>query len=70
MRLNTLIAALRAYNLLDLLRFARDVQTLIRVQFLYAAIDSGLLAALKTPATRTTWPRSLMPDARNCSKRS
>jgi SAM-dependent methyltransferase len=52
MRLNTLIAAIRAYNPLDLLRFARDVQTLIRILFLYAAIDSGLLTALKTPATK------------------
>jgi len=62
MKLKTLIAALRAYNLLDLLRFARDVQTLIRVQFLYAAIDSGLLAALKTPATKDDLVRKL--DAR------
>ena len=62
MKLKTLIAALRAYNLPDLLRFARDVQTLIRVQFLYAAIDSGLLAALKTPATKDDLVRKL--DAR------
>jgi SAM-dependent methyltransferase len=59
MRLNTLIAALRAYSLPDLLRFARDLQTLVRVQFLYAAIDSGLLAALKTPATKDDLIRKL-----------
>ena len=52
MKLKTLIATLRAQNPLDLLRFGRDVQTLIRMQFLYAAIDSGLLAALKTPSTK------------------
>ncbi len=62
MKLKTLIAALRAYSLLDLLRFAHDVQTLIRVQFLYAAIDSGLLAALKTPSTKDDLVRKL--DAR------
>jgi SAM-dependent methyltransferase len=62
MKLKTLIAALRAYNPLDLLRFGRDAQTLIRVQFLYAAIDSGLLAALKTPATRDDLVQKL--DAR------
>lgn len=62
MKLKTLVAALRAYDVLDALRFARDVRTLIRIQFLYAAIDSGLLAALKTPATRDELVRKL--DAR------
>jgi len=62
MKLKTLIAALRAYSLPDLLRFARDLQTLVRVQFLYAAIDSGLLAALKTPSTKDDLARKL--DAR------
>jgi len=52
MKLKTLIATLRAQNPLDLLRFGRDVQTLIRIQFLYAAIESGLLAALNTPSTK------------------
>jgi SAM-dependent methyltransferase len=52
MKLKTLIAGLRAQNPLDLLRFARDVQTLIRMQFLYAGIECGLLAALKTPSTK------------------
>jgi SAM-dependent methyltransferase len=52
MKLKTLIAALRDYDALDVLRFARDAQTLIRIQFLYAAIDSGLLAALRTPSTK------------------
>lgn len=33
--------------------------TLIRIQFLYAAIDSGLLAALKMPATREELIRKL-----------
>jgi SAM-dependent methyltransferase len=59
MRLNTLIAGLRAYNPLDVLRFARDVQTLIRLQFVYAAIDSGLLAVLKTPSTKDELVRKL-----------
>ena len=59
MRLNTLIAALRAYDPLTVLRLARDVQTLIRIQFLYAAIDSGLLAALKTPATKNDLVKKL-----------
>src|SRR5512136_1486733 len=62
MNLKTLIAALRAYDPLTVLRLARDVQTLIRIQFLYAAIDSGLLAALKTPATKDDLVRKL--DAR------
>lgn len=52
MKLKTLIAGLRAYDPLVVLRVAHDVPTLIRIQFLYAAIDSGLLAALKTPATK------------------
>jgi len=63
MRLNTMIAALRAYNPLDLLRFGRDVQTLIRMQFLYAALESGLLAALKTPSTKDDLVQKL--DARH-----
>lgn len=62
MRLQTLVAALRGYDPLVLLRFSRDVQTLIRVQFLYAAIDSGLLAALKTPSTKDELVKKL--DAR------
>jgi SAM-dependent methyltransferase len=52
MNLKTLIAALRAYDPLTVLRLARDVQTVIRWQFLYAAIGSGLLAVLKTPSTK------------------
>jgi SAM-dependent methyltransferase len=52
MKLKTLIATLRAQNPLDILRFVRDVQPLVRMQFLYAAIDSGLLATLKTPSTK------------------
>ena len=62
MKLKTLIAGLRSYNALDVLRFARDVQTLIRIQFVYAAVDSGLLAALKTPATKDELVKKL--DAR------
>jgi len=52
MKLNTLIAELRVQNPLVLLQFVRDQQTLWRIDFLYAAIDSGLLAALKTPSTK------------------
>ncbi len=62
MRLKTLITALRAYDALDVMRVARDVQTIVRAQFLYAAIDSGLLAALRTPSTKDELARKL--DAR------
>ena len=44
------LAALRQPNLLARVRLLRDLQTALRVLFLYAAIDSGLLRAL--PATR------------------
>lgn len=62
MKLNTVVAAVRAYSLLDVLRLARDVQTVIRWQFLYAATGCGLLAALETPSTKDDLVRKL--DAR------
>ena len=42
MKLKTLLATLRARNPLDTLRFARDVQSLVRMAY-NAAIDSALL---------------------------
>ena len=59
MKLKTFITILRARNPLDTLRFVRDTQTLVRMQFLYAAMDSGLLAALKTPATQDELAKKL-----------
>ena len=52
MKLSALIAALRIQVPLVLLRFARDVQALTRIDFLYAAIDSGLLEEVRTPSTK------------------
>jgi 4-hydroxy-2,2'-bipyrrole-5-carbaldehyde O-methyltransferase len=37
---------------LSLIRFIRDWRTLVRMHFLHAAVDSGLLEALRTPASR------------------
>jgi hypothetical protein len=47
-----IITALRTPNLLSQIRFMRDWQSFLRVHFFYSALESGLLEALKTPASR------------------
>src|SRR3990172_10385874 len=52
MNLQSWIAAFRVPHLWAQVQLIGDVETFIRVQFLYAAFESGLLAALARPATR------------------
>jgi 2-polyprenyl-3-methyl-5-hydroxy-6-metoxy-1,4-benzoquinol methylase len=42
----------RVAALLNLIRVFRDWRTLVRMHFLHAAVDCGLLEALRTPASR------------------
>ena len=52
MNLRSWITAFRVPHLWAQVQLIRDVETFVRVQFLYAAFESGLLAALARPATR------------------
>src|SRR3990172_343254 len=52
MNLQSWITAFRVPHLWAQVQLIRDVETFIRVQFLYAAFESGLLKALARPATR------------------
>lgn len=52
MKLKNIITMLRTPNLLGQFLLMRDWQPFIRLHFLYSAIDSGLLDALRTPSSR------------------
>ncbi|MCP4006888.1 MAG: class I SAM-dependent methyltransferase [bacterium] len=52
MKLRNLLTTLRATNPLTLFRFTGDLQTLIRLHFLHAASEAGLLHALRDRPTR------------------
>ncbi|NJN65824.1 MAG: class I SAM-dependent methyltransferase [Chloroflexaceae bacterium] len=52
MKLSDIITFARTHNLLSLNRITSDMQVAIRMHFLYAAIESGLLEALRTPRSR------------------
>lgn len=52
MNIRDIITFARTHNLLNINRLTSDMHTMIRMHFLYAAIESGLLQALATPATR------------------
>ncbi len=47
-----MLTFLRTRNLWTLLQFQRDLHAFLRVNFLYAAFESGLLHALRMPASR------------------
>ena len=59
MNLRSIVTAFRIPHLRAQMQLIRDVETFVRVQFLYAAFESGLLKALAPPATRDDLIRSL-----------
>jgi 2-polyprenyl-3-methyl-5-hydroxy-6-metoxy-1,4-benzoquinol methylase len=52
MKLKYLITVLRTMKIPGLFPIMRDWQALVRMHFMYAALESGLLEALSTPASR------------------
>lgn len=52
MQLRNVLAFLRIMKIPGLFGIMKDWQSLVRTHFLYAAVDSGLLPALATPASR------------------
>ena len=59
MNLQTFLAALRVPRLWAQLQIRRDAATFFRLHFLYAALDAGLLAALRTPRSKAELIRLL-----------
>ena len=53
MKLKTLFSIFRSQNIFDLIRFMKDWRSLVRMHFLHAAIQSGLLDSLNTPSSKT-----------------
>ena len=52
MKLKTIFSILRSQNIFDLIRFMKDWRSLVRMHFLHAAVQSGLLDSLKAPCSR------------------
>jgi SAM-dependent methyltransferase len=52
MKLKTIFSILRSQNVFDLIRFMKDWRSLVRMHFLHAAIQSGLLDSLKSPCSK------------------
>lgn len=52
MNIRDITTLIGSHNLFSLNRIMGDLHALLRMQFLYAAVESGLLEALRTPATR------------------
>lgn len=52
MQLKYLLTVLRTMKIRGLFSIMRDWQALVRMHFIYAAHESGLLEALSTPASR------------------
>ena len=59
MRLKYLLALFRMPHLLHLLGIIRDWRSLIRMHFIYTALETGLLHALQTPRSRDELIREL-----------
>lgn len=52
MKLLRILKSVWSQNPIDLMRFMRDWQAWVRMHFLYAALESGLLAALRHPRSK------------------
>ena len=52
MKPKTIFSILRSQNIFDLIRFMKDWRSLVRMHFLHAAAQSGLLDCLKAPCSR------------------
>lgn len=52
MKIRNIVAVLRTKNPLDLIKILRYWNLAVRMQFVYAALDSGLLEALRTPCSK------------------
>jgi len=52
MKLKTIFSILRSQNIFDLIRFMKDWRSSVRMYFLHAAIQSGLLDSLKSPCSK------------------
>ena len=59
MKLKYLMTVLRTMKMPGLFSIMRDWQSLVRMHFIYAALESGLLEALLTPSTREELIRKL-----------
>ena len=53
------MTVLRTMKMPGLFPMMRDWQSLVRMHFIYAALESGLLEALLTPSTRESLIRKL-----------
>ncbi|MDE3088217.1 MAG: class I SAM-dependent methyltransferase [Chloroflexota bacterium] len=62
MSLKTIFTLLRVPHLRANLGLTRDVQSFLRLHFLSAAVETGLLDALKTPATKEELAQSLSTE--------